>query len=252
MKKTSVISTVLALALMAAPMLTSCSDNSDPNSTPEPTPTPTISPELAALLENTIDAVITLENGDTINLELYPDLAPKTVENFVELANDGTYDGTIFHRVVEGFVIQAGGYDEDLNEIKASPIMGEFTSNGFTNELPHTRGTISMARTTDPDSASSQFFIVQEDSNYLDGEYAAFGRVKDEESLTVIDDIASVRTGTNSSMGLEDVPVSAVVISSIKIGSGAASNAKPSKTEKPSDDTVKDLNELRTEDSVSS
>ena len=217
---------LLALALSALLALAGCQKNSDPNATPEPTPTPTMSPELAALTKNTINATITLEDGDEINLELYPDLAPETVANFIELAEDGFYDGTIFHRVIEGFMIQGGGYDEDLNPQKAGTIDGEFASNGFKNDLSHTRGVISMARVSnDPDSASSQFFIMHENAPYLDGDYAAFGRVADDASMTVVDDIASVRTGSVSALGFDDVPASPIVIKSITIAGGAGSNS---------------------------
>lgn len=236
-----IISAMLALSMV----LSSCSPkNADSDEKDEPK----MSAELKELTQNTVKAVIELENGDEINLELYPDLAPETVENFVELADEGFYDGTIFHRVIEGFVIQGGGYDEDLNALKAGTIDGEFTSNGFKNELSHTRGVISMARAQDPDSASSQFFIVQEDSENLDGEYAAFGRVTDDESLDVVDDIASVSTGRVSSAGLDDVPITPVVIKTIKISTGSSSllddedsksdkSSKSSKSKSNSDDS---------------
>ena len=217
-KKITVFTLVLAMLLALA----GCKSESDD---PTASPTPTPNPELAALMENTIDATITLEDGDEINLELYPDLAPETVANFIELAEDGFYDGLIFHRVIEGFMIQGGGFDEDLNQQKTATIDGEFASNGFKNDLSHTRGVISMARIgNDPDSASSQFFIMHDDATYLDGDYAAFGRVKDDKSMTVVDDIASVRTGSVSSLGFTDVPASPIVIKTITIGSGASTN----------------------------
>ncbi|MCD8391127.1 MAG: peptidylprolyl isomerase [Firmicutes bacterium] len=249
---------VVTAALAASMALSSCGVASDDassksadatssskiNKSADATSSPKISKELKELTQNTVEATIVLENGDEINLELYPDLAPDTVENFVELADEGFYDGTIFHRVIEGFMIQGGGYDEDLNSLKADTIDGEFTSNGFENDLSHTRGVISMARTQDPDSASSQFFIVQEDSTYLDGEYAAFGKVTDEESLEVVDDIASVKTGTVSSAGLEDVPVTPVVIKTVKIKTGSSSildddDDKTSKSSAKDDDDDK-------------
>ncbi len=172
---------------------------------------------LEELTANTINGTITLETGETINFELYPDLAPRTVENFVKLADEGFYEGTIFHRVMSGFMIQGGGYDADLNAKEADSIVGEFTENGFTNELLHTRGVMSMARTNDPDSASSQFFIMHADAPHLDGLYAAFGKVTDEESLAVVDSIAAAETETVIPGAFEDVPVTPIVIKSVTI-----------------------------------
>ncbi len=229
-KMTGKLTIFAALVTGAALALTGCGNGGED---PDATKAPEISKELAAKLENTIDATITLEDGDEINLELYPDLAPETVDNFVELAEDGFYDGLIFHRVIEGFMIQGGGYDEDLNEKKADKITGEFESNGFENELSHTRGVVSMARVgNDPNSASSQFFIMHGDADYLDGEYAAFGRVKDDMSMTVVDDIAAVTTGSVMSKGFEDVPVTPIVIKSVTIEGGGASNSPASRSDK--------------------
>lgn len=183
------------------------------------------------LTKTKINATIELESGDEIELELYPDLAPDTVENFVELAEDGFYDGTIFHRVIEDFMIQGGGYDENLNEQKTASIKGEFEENGFENSLKHVRGVISMARTLDFDSATSQFFIVQKDAPHLDGKYAAFGIVTD--GMDVVDDIASERTGTVSSALLQDVPIEPVIIDTITINSGSSSKKDKKSTPKP-------------------
>ena len=220
---------ICTLALiLSVTMLASCSGGSDE---PEATPVPTADP---ALTQNTISATIELEGGDEIELELYPDLAPITVENFVDLAEDGFYDGTIFHRVIEDFMIQGGGYDEDLKQKKASTIEGEFAANGFENSLPHTRGTISMARAQDMNSATSQFFIVQADSTFLDGQYAAFGVVTD--GMDVVDDIAAGRTGSVESSGMDDVPVDEVVIKTIRINSGSSSSSSK-------DDEDKDLSD---------
>lgn len=236
MKKISLLAAVLALALS----LTACGTSDNPKSTP--TPVPTLSPELT---EGAINATITLESGDEISLELYPKVAPKTVDNFVDLAEDGFYDGLIFHRVIEDFMIQGGGYDENLKEQKASTIEGEFSANGVENPLSHTRGVISMARAQQFDSASSQFFIVQADSTYLDGQYAAFGMVTD--GMDVVDDIASERTGSVTSSGMENVPVNPIVIESITIeGSESKSKSKNSKATSKSDDKDDDKN---TEDS---
>ena len=170
----------------------------------------------AELVRNTVKAKIYLEDDSEIELELYPDLAPKTVENFVMLAEDGFYDGTIFHRVIEDFMIQGGGYNENLKIQKADAIKGEFSANGFENKLSHVRGVISMARAHDMNSASSQFFIVHQDSPHLDGQYAAFGRVV--EGMDVVDEIASTRTGYVEAQGMDDVPVDPIVIDTIVIG----------------------------------
>ncbi|MDR2355690.1 MAG: peptidylprolyl isomerase [Clostridiales Family XIII bacterium] len=117
---------------------------------------------------------IEMENGDVLRAELYPDLAPNTVKNFTALVASGFYDGTEFHRVIPGFMIQGGAGTDGRT---AAAIAGEFTENGFRNDLAHDRGVLSMARTSDPNSASSQFFIMVDKAPHLDGKYAAFGRV---------------------------------------------------------------------------
>ena len=142
-----------------------------------------------------IKATIEMENGKKMTLELYPEYAPQTIENFVELANEHFYDGLIFHRVIKNFMIQGGdplgtGFGGSDRKIK-----GEFAANGVNNPLRHERGVISMARSQSPNSASSQFFIVHKDSPHLDGQYAAFGKVVD--GIDVVDEIASVRTDYN-------------------------------------------------------
>ena len=152
---------------------------------------------------------IEMENGGIIKLELYPDVAPITVENFVNLVNDNFYDGLIFHRVINGFMIQGGDPTGTGGGGSGKNIKGEFASNGVQNDLSHVRGVISMARAPKYDSASSQFFIVQADSTYLDGNYAAFGRVT--EGMEVVDEIASVATDRN------DRPLEDVVIKSIRV-----------------------------------
>ncbi len=130
----------------------------------------------------------------TITVELRPDKAPKTVENFISLVRDGFYDGLIFHRVIKGFMIQGGGMTPDFTEKRCKSIRGEFIANGFMgNDLKHKRGTLSMARTNVPDSASSQFFIMHEDAPHLDAQYAAFGQVV--EGMDVVDKIAGCKTG---------------------------------------------------------
>lgn len=120
---------------------------------------------------------IEMESGATITVELYPEIAPNTVRNFVSLAQKGFYNGTIFHRVIPGFMIQGGDPEGTGMGGPDYCIKGEFTANGFQNDLVHSRGVISMARTGDPNSAGSQFFIMTDDAPHLDGQYAAFGRV---------------------------------------------------------------------------
>ena len=133
---------------------------------------------------------ITMENGKEIKLELYPDKAPKTVENFLSLVNKGFYNGLTFHRVISGFMIQGGCPLGNGTGGPGYSIEGEFTANGFNNDLKHTRGVISMARSMNPNSAGSQFFIMHKDSPHLDGQYAAFGKVI--EGIEVVDEIAAV------------------------------------------------------------
>ena len=133
-----------------------------------------------------------MENGGVITLELYPEIAPKTAENFEKLAKEGFYNGLIFHRVIEGFMIQGGDPTGTGMGGSKEKIVGEFAINGHKNPLSHERGVISMARSQNPNSASSQFFIVHEDSTFLDGQYAAFGRVID--GMSTVDDIAMTRT----------------------------------------------------------
>lgn len=134
---------------------------------------------------------IEMENGNKIKIELYPHIAPNTVSNFISLINHNFYDGVIFHRVIPGFMIQGGDPDGNGMGGPGYAIKGEFSSNGFQNNLKHERGLISMARTGFPDSAGSQFFIMAEDSPHLDGDYAAFGRVT--EGIEEVDRIVSVK-----------------------------------------------------------
>ncbi|MFI3210509.1 MAG: peptidylprolyl isomerase [Peptostreptococcaceae bacterium] len=136
---------------------------------------------------------IEMESGDKISLELYPHIAPNTVKNFVTLVNQGFYDGLIFHRVIEGFMIQGGCPDGSGMGNPGHSIKGEFKSNGFTNNLKHEAGVISMARSGMPNSAGSQFFIMHKNSPHLDGDYAGFGRVID--GMDLVNKIATTKTG---------------------------------------------------------
>ncbi len=148
--------------------------------------------------------IIEMENGDVMKIELCPEEAPITCANFEKLVSEGFYDGLIFHRVIAGFMVQGG--DPTGTGMGGSPdtIKGEFAANGVKNSLSHKRGVISMARTMDPNSASSQFFIMHADGNFLDGNYAAFGRVV--EGIEAVDRIAAERTN------LQDKPLHPVVM----------------------------------------
>ena len=138
---------------------------------------------------------IEMENGDKIKVELYPEIAPNTVNNFISLVKSKFYDGTIFHRVIRGFMIQGGDPEGTGMGGPGYSIKGEFNMNGFKNELRHSRGVLSMARAMNPNSAGSQFFIMHEDAPHLDGQYAAFGKVI--EGMDVVDKIAKCMTGRN-------------------------------------------------------
>ena len=150
---------------------------------------------------------ITMENGDVITAELYPDVAPVSVNNFISLIKKGFYDGLIFHRVIRGFMIQGGDPNGDGTGGSKENIKGEFSNNGVDNDISHTRGTISMARASDPDSASSQFFIVQADSTFLDGDYAGFGHVT--EGMDIVDKICedAKPTDDNGTIPSDQQPV---------------------------------------------
>ena len=136
---------------------------------------------------------IKMHDGGVIKAELYPEIAPNTVNNFVDLVNKGFYNGLIFHRVIPGFMIQGGCPQGNGTGGPGYSIPGEFAANGYTNDLRHTRGVLSMARAMHPDSAGSQFFIMHDDAPHLDGQYAAFGQVL--EGMDVVDQIANTKTG---------------------------------------------------------
>lgn len=135
--------------------------------------------------------IIEMENGDRMTGELYPEIAPATVQNFIDLAQKGFYDGLIFHRVIPGFMIQGGCPDGRGTGGPGYSIKGEFSGNGFKNDLKHTRGVLSMARSMNPDSAGSQFFLMVADSPHLDGQYAAFGKIT--EGMETADRIVSAK-----------------------------------------------------------
>lgn len=152
---------------------------------------------------------IVMENGDIMKGELYPDIAPITVENFEKLANEEFYDGLIFHRVIPGFMIQGGDPNGTGTGGPGYTIKGEFTANGVQNDLKHTTGVMSMARTMAPDSAGSQFFIMVDDSPHLDGQYAAFGKIT--EGIETVKKIVSVKRD------YEDKPFENQVMKSVRV-----------------------------------
>lgn len=195
MKKWMILILCLALALLPA-----CGKTTDP--------TPNTNTAGTAAGENPV-ATLEIEGYGTIVLELYPDVAPITVANFIKLANSGYYDGLTFHRIIENFMIQGGDPKGDGTGGPGYSIKGEFSQNGVKNDISHVRGVISMARSSMPDSAGSQFFIVHQDSTYLDGQYAAFGKVT--EGLDVLDKVATVATYAS------DKPKKDVIIKSLTV-----------------------------------
>ena len=170
-------------------------------------------------MNKTYKIEITLTNSKKIRLELDTQYAPKTVEHFVNLVKQNYFDGTIFHRIIENFMIQTGGYKVEENTLMEMPpvesIQGEFASNGFNNGLSHELGVISMARTSDKNSATSQFFICAATCPWLDGEYAAFGKTIDEESKQVVLEVSKVETG-NLGGGFTDFPYDLIGVETIR------------------------------------
>ena len=167
--------------------------------------------------------VVTFEmkNGDMIKAELYPEIAPNTVRNFVSLVNKGYYDGLNFHRVIRGFMIQGGCPEGSGSGGPGYHIKGEFSQNGFINDLAHDPGVLSMARTMIPDSAGSQFFIMHERSPHLDGAYAAFGKVI--EGMNVVNQIAEVDVGYN------DKPITAQIMKKVTVETFGETFEEPEK-----------------------
>ncbi len=164
---------------------------------------------------------ITMKNGGVIKAELYPEIAPTSVNNFISLINKGFYNGVIFHRVIKGFMIQGGDPEGTGMGGPGYSIKGEFTQNGFQNDLKHTAGVLSMARTMFPDSAGSQFFIMHKDSPHLDGAYAAFGKVT--EGLEVVNAIAETATDYS------DRPLEPQVMESVTVETFGVEYPEPEK-----------------------
>ncbi len=167
------------------------------------------------------EVTITMENGGVITVELYPDVAPNTVNNFISLVSKGFYNGLIFHRVIPGFMIQGGDPEGRGFGGPGYSIPGEFASNGFKNDLSHKRGVISMARSQHPDSAGSQFFIMHEDGDFLDGDYAAFGCVIS--GMDVVDAIANQKRYPN------DMPIMQQKMKKVKVETFGETYPEPKK-----------------------
>ncbi len=204
------IRTVILAGMLAA-VMAGCGDNRETSDTVQENDSAAQNGE--DLLSGTHYVEISVKDYGTMKVELDADTAPVTVTNFVNLASDGFYDGLTFHRIIDGFMIQGGDPNGDGTGGAEETIPGEFSSNGVENDISHERGVISMARSSDPDSASSQFFIMQEDTPSLDGEYAAFGKVT--EGMEIVDAICEDTPvqDNNGTVLPEDQPV----IESIKV-----------------------------------
>lgn len=164
---------------------------------------------------------ITMKNGDVMKAELYPDVAPNTVNNFISLVKKGYFNGLTFHRIISGFMIQGGCPNGTGMGGPGYCIKGEFSQNGFKNDLSHTPGVLSMARAMDPNSAGSQFFIMHKAANYLDGQYAAFGKIT--EGMDIVNKIAETETGFN------DRPVEPQIIDTVTVETFGVDYPEPEK-----------------------
>ena len=225
MKKIFFIVLIFTILTVSFMTLMSCSDNSNKMDGWDKY----TKGEFGIKNENNPLVEIKFSTGDTVRLELYPDVAPKTVANFIKLAKSGSYNGLTMHRIIENFMIQGGGYTrrdnilEDAFGSSAKNIYGEFAANGWANNIRHQKGVISMARANSYNSASTQFFICSVDCNFLDGYYCAFGRVIDVESMNSVVKISKVVTGGGHILqgGMlyqtTDVPTDIINIVSVEI-----------------------------------
>lgn len=214
---------ILVVTLMSSLVLVGCGNSKTNNNQSEQPSTTNESSdkESSKSNENLPIATITVDGYGVIEAELYPEIASNTVNNFIYLANKGFYDNLKFHRIIKGFMIQGGDPQGNGTGGPGYSIEGEFTSNGFANSLKHTKGVLSMARSQDPDSAGSQFFIMTGDAPHLDGEYAAFGKVIS--GMDVVEKIENVKTGSN------DAPEKDVVIKSITVDTKGVEYKEPVK-----------------------
>lgn len=214
---------ILVVTLMSSLVLVGCGNSKTNNDQSEQPSTTNESSdkESSKSNENLPIATITVDGYGVIEAELYPEIASNTVNNFIYLANKGFYDNLKFHRIIKGFMIQGGDPKGNGTGGPGYSIEGEFTSNGFANSLKHTKGVLSMARSQDPNSAGSQFFIMTGDAPHLDGEYAAFGKVIS--GMDVVEKIENVKTGSN------DAPEKDVVIKSITVDTKGIEYKEPVK-----------------------
>lgn len=215
---------ILVVTLMSSLVLVGCGNsktNNDQSEQPSTTNESSDKESSNKSNENLPIATITVDGYGVIEAELYPEIASNTVNNFIYLANKGFYDNLKFHRIIKGFMIQGGDPKGNGTGGPGYSIEGEFTSNGFANSLKHTKGVLSMARSQDPDSAGSQFFIMTGDAPHLDGEYAAFGKVIS--GMDVVEKIENVKTGSN------DAPEKDVVIKSITVDTKGVEYKEPVK-----------------------
>lgn len=201
---------ILVIAIVALLALTSCNSNPKENGG-------------GSAMSNEKNPIVTIEmaDGGIIKAELYPELAPNTVNNFISLINSGFYDGTIFHRIIPGFMIQGGDPQGTGMGGPGYTIDGEFSSNKFKNDLKHAEGVLSMARSQSPNSAGSQFFIMLGDSPHLDGEYAAFGKVT--EGIDIVRALGGTPTGAN------DRPVDDQVMKTVTVDTKGVTYSEPKK-----------------------
>lgn len=215
---------ILVVTLMSSLVLVGCGNSKTNNNQSEQPSTTNESSDKESSNksnENLPIATITVDGYGVIEAELYPEIASNTVNNFIYLANKGFYDNLKFHRIIKGFMIQGGDPQGNGTGGPGYSIEGEFTSNGFANSLKHTKGVLSMARSQDPDSAGSQFFIMTGDAPHLDGDYAAFGKVIS--GMGVVEKIENVKTGSN------DAPEKDVVIKSITVDTKGVEYKEPVK-----------------------
>jgi peptidyl-prolyl cis-trans isomerase B (cyclophilin B) len=214
------------VALLAVLMLAGCGTEKEKEQTTDKKPADSgektaVNSDYASKVEENPIVTITMDNDEKIQIELYPEIAPNSVANFVSLVEQGFYDGLIFHRVIPEFMIQGGDPSGNGTGGPDYSIPGEFSSNGFENTLKHDRGVLSMARSQDPNSAGSQFFIMVKDSPHLDGEYAAFGKVI--EGMEVVDAIVSTERGA------QDLPVEEQKMKTVKVDTKGFDYPEPEK-----------------------